>query len=277
MRQTSASHGRASPRSMLASRVDVPRVRLVPRRASDARRRVVRANAVRIRFSRIQKDSAASADAFALNAVESAREAIAEPGCVRFDVLRSMDDRTRFAVVEVWADETSGTRGARAERWEKRARDGSTRVDAESMLAVEPSDEFWSVANGTQWSPSDGSDVGGESVVHVRCDVKPGREAAFAAACAKNASNSVEEAGNLRFDAFQSATDGTKFVLSEVYETASASAEHKNTAHYQAWRDEVADYMATPRTAEKYAIIFPPTRAAWKHQASCEDACETAW
>lgn len=257
---------------MRAARAETARVRLVHRRASRAQRRVVRANAVRIQITRVERESRASAAAFAVDATARAREAIAEPGCVRFDVLRSVDDDTRFAVVEVWADATSGTRD-----WETLARRGSTRVDAESMLAVEPSDEFWSVANGTQWSPSDRSDVGGESVVHVRCAVKPGREAAFAAACAKNASNSVEEAGNLRFDAFQSASDGTKFVLSEVYETPGDSAEHKNTAHYLAWRDEVAEYMATPRTAEKYAIIFPPTRVAWKHQASCEDACETEW
>ncbi len=38
-----------------------------------------------------------------------------------------------------------------------------------------------------------------------------------------------------------------KFVLVEVYSNADAPAKHKETAHYAAWRDGVADMMAEPR------------------------------
>ncbi|MEZ4609849.1 MAG: hypothetical protein R2838_06305 [Caldilineaceae bacterium] len=49
-----------------------------------------------------------------------------------------------------------------------------------------------------------------------------------------------------------------RFVLVEVYRTARRSgARHKETAHYAAWRDAVADMMATPRTSVKYANVFP--------------------
>jgi hypothetical protein len=45
--------------------------------------------------------------------------------------------------------------------------------------------------------------------------------------------------------------------LIEVYRTPDDPAEHKKTAHYQAWRDAVAEMMAEPRSSVKYANIFP--------------------
>jgi autoinducer 2-degrading protein len=43
----------------------------------------------------------------------------------------------------------------------------------------------------------------------------------------------------------------------EVYRDADAPAEHKKTAHYQTWRDTVAEMMAEPRSSVKYDTIFP--------------------
>jgi autoinducer 2-degrading protein len=40
-------------------------------------------------------------------------------------------------------------------------------------------------------------------------------------------------------------------VLVEVYRTPDDPAEHKETAHYQAWRDTVAEMMAEPRSSVK--------------------------
>jgi autoinducer 2-degrading protein len=34
-------------------------------------------------------------------------------------------------------------------------------------------------------------------------------------------------------------------------------AEHKETAHYQAWRDAVAEMMAEPRSSVKYVNLYP--------------------
>jgi quinol monooxygenase YgiN len=45
--------------------------------------------------------------------------------------------------------------------------------------------------------------------------------------------------------------------LVEVYRTSDDPARHKETAHYQKWRDTVADMMAEPRNAIKYTNIFP--------------------
>ncbi len=94
-------------------------------------------------------------------------------------------------------------------------------------------------------------------IVHVFVKVKPQKIAAFKAASIQNARESVKEPGVARFDVIQQKDDPTRFVLVEVYRTSDDPARHKETAHYQKWRDTVADMMAEPRSAIKYANIFP--------------------
>ncbi len=99
-------------------------------------------------------------------------------------------------------------------------------------------------------------------IVHVHAHVKAEFIEAFKAATAENARNSVKEPGIARFDVIQQADDPARFVLVEVYRTAEAPAQHKETAHYQVWRDKVADMMAEPRTSVKYSNVFPG-EAGW--------------
>lgn len=94
-------------------------------------------------------------------------------------------------------------------------------------------------------------------VVHVYVHVKSEYVDAFKQATVANASNSVKEPGIARFDVIQQQDDPTRFMLVEVYRTADAPAKHKETAHYAAWRDAVAEMMAEPRTSVKYTNIFP--------------------
>lgn len=95
-------------------------------------------------------------------------------------------------------------------------------------------------------------------VVHVHVHVKPEHVEAFRQATLDNARHSVQESGIARFDVVQQADDPTRFVLVEAYRTVEATIAHKATAHYARWRDAVAEMMAEPRTAVKYANIFPP-------------------
>jgi len=53
----------------------------------------------------------------------------------------------------------------------------------------------------------------------------------------------------------QQEDDPTRFVLVEAYRTAEDPARHKETAHYQKWRDTVADMMAEPRKSIKYTPV----------------------
>jgi autoinducer 2-degrading protein len=46
-------------------------------------------------------------------------------------------------------------------------------------------------------------------------------------------------------------------VLVEVYRTPEDPARHKETTHYQTWRDAVAEMMAEPRSSVKYDNVFP--------------------
>ncbi len=98
-------------------------------------------------------------------------------------------------------------------------------------------------------------------VVHVHVHVKPDCVEAFKAATVENARNSVREPGIARFDVIQQSGDPARFVLVEVYRTPEAPAAHKETAHYQVWRDTVADMMAEPRTAVKFSNVFPGDEA----------------
>lgn len=99
-------------------------------------------------------------------------------------------------------------------------------------------------------------------VALVKVRVKPECVDAFRRITLENARASVKEPGIARFDVIQQADDPARFVLIEVYRSADAPAKHKETAHYQAWRDTVADMMAEPRTSVKYANIFPD-EAGW--------------
>jgi quinol monooxygenase YgiN len=94
-------------------------------------------------------------------------------------------------------------------------------------------------------------------IVHVFAHVKPNQVEAFRAATLENALNSVQEPGIGRFDVLQQQDDPTRFVLVEVYRTPDDPARHKETMHYQKWRDTVADMMAEPRTSVKYTNVFP--------------------
>ena len=89
-------------------------------------------------------------------------------------------------------------------------------------------------------------------IVHVHVHVKPECVEAFKAASLDNARQSVCEPGIARFDLLQQQDDPTRFVLVEAYRTVEATAAHKATAHYAAWRDAVAPMMAEPRVSVKY-------------------------
>jgi len=99
-------------------------------------------------------------------------------------------------------------------------------------------------------------------IVHVHVHVKPQFVDAFREATLENARHSVQEPGIARFDVIQQLDDPTRFILVEVYRTTEDPARHKETAHYQKWRDTVAEMMAEPRHSFKYANVFPDD-AGW--------------
>jgi quinol monooxygenase YgiN len=99
-------------------------------------------------------------------------------------------------------------------------------------------------------------------VVHVKVQVKPEWVEAFRRATRQNAEHSVREPGVVRFDVVPDAADPARFVLVEADRNAHAVSAHKETAHYHAWRDVVADMMAAPRSSRRHVNVFPDD-GAW--------------
>ncbi len=94
-------------------------------------------------------------------------------------------------------------------------------------------------------------------IVHVQVHVKPECVEEFKKATVANARESIKEPGIAAFDFAQQQDDPTRFVLVEAYRTPDAQAAHRETRHYQVWRDTVAPMMAEPRASVKYTRISP--------------------
>jgi autoinducer 2-degrading protein len=94
-------------------------------------------------------------------------------------------------------------------------------------------------------------------VVHIQISVKPECVAAFIEATVANAKESLNEPGIARFDFAQQMDAPNRFVLVEAYRHADAQAKHRETPHYQIWRDLVAPMMAEPRVPVKFTNIYP--------------------
>jgi len=94
-------------------------------------------------------------------------------------------------------------------------------------------------------------------IVHINIHVKPESVEAFRQATIANALESVKEPGIARFDLLQQTDDPARFIVVEVYRTAAAPAQHRETTHYRIWRDTVEEMMAEPRARVTCANIFP--------------------
>ena len=92
-------------------------------------------------------------------------------------------------------------------------------------------------------------------ILHVHVHVKPDSIEAFKEASTENARQSRKEPGIARFDVLQQHDDPTRFVLVEAYRSVEATAAHKETAHYAAWRARVEPLMAEPRTRVQYTDV----------------------
>lgn len=85
-----------------------------------------------------------------------------------------------------------------------------------------------------------------------------------------NAKNSIIEEGISRFDVCRNLENPSEFLLIEVYNSDQGPIEHKQTLHYNNWRDIVAPFMEQPRSAKKYNTIFPSTEF-WKTMKSANN------
>jgi quinol monooxygenase YgiN len=94
-------------------------------------------------------------------------------------------------------------------------------------------------------------------IVLVNVHVKESAVGDFKLATLENAAASLLEPGIARFDVLQLIDNPRKFTLVEVYRSPDDALAHKDTAHYQKWRELVADMMAEPRSSVKYTSCYP--------------------
>ena len=99
-------------------------------------------------------------------------------------------------------------------------------------------------------------------IVHVDVAVVRDQLDAFLEETQANADASRDETGVVRFDVLRDRSDPTHVVLVEIYRDEQAAAAHKDTAHYQRWRDAVAPMMARPRASTRY-VNAAPDDAGW--------------
>jgi autoinducer 2-degrading protein len=95
--------------------------------------------------------------------------------------------------------------------------------------------------------------------IHVKADIIT----RFVEETTVNHKESIREPGNLRFDIVQQTDDPCRFMLYEAYDSDEAAIAHKNTAHYNRWRDAVSEMMAEPRIGIRYNIVQPNDKSKW--------------
>jgi (4S)-4-hydroxy-5-phosphonooxypentane-2,3-dione isomerase len=98
-------------------------------------------------------------------------------------------------------------------------------------------------------------------ILLVQVHVKPDHLDDFQLATVENASHSVQEPGCARFDVIQQIDDPARFVFVEIYRDDQALAAHRESPHYRAWVERVADMLAEPRTRAVYRNVFPDDAA----------------
>lgn len=100
-------------------------------------------------------------------------------------------------------------------------------------------------------------------VTCVHISVKPEALQEFTDATLINHRETRKEPGNIRFDFLSSVEDPHNFMLYEVFRSEEAVAEHRETAHYIAWREGVRDMMAKTRYGVRYDVIEPSDVTQW--------------
>ena len=93
--------------------------------------------------------------------------------------------------------------------------------------------------------------------------VKKERVEEFIRATVANHQGSIREPGCLRFDILQSEPEPVRFFLYEVYRDERAAQEHKETSHYNTWKQEVEAMMDRPRQGNSCKVIAPTDPGEW--------------
>ena len=192
---------------------------------------------------------------------ENHERSVREPGNVRFDILQSVDDPTRFITYMAYRDEAT----AKAHTSTPHLLAFRERV-ADWMVVPRENVRYnglYPVHGQAPRAPAPSRPMGEPMyVTMVYVHVKLEHVHDFIDAIRANHEGSVREPGNLRFDILQAADDPTRFVAYEAYVDEAAAKAHKETPHYLAWKEASADWMAEPRQGVRYDGLYPDTETS---------------
>lgn len=93
--------------------------------------------------------------------------------------------------------------------------------------------------------------------LYVTIHVKPDCVDAFVAATELNHKGTLAEPGAHCFDVLRDAESATTFYLYEVYTDQAALDAHRESAHYDRWRQTVEPLLAGERTRILSERLFP--------------------
>ncbi len=87
----------------------------------------------------------------------------------------------------------------------------------------------------------------------------PAHRADLEQALRQMVADSRREPGNLRYDLFVRGADATTFDLFELYVDEAAVAAHRASVHYQAFRQQIGDWLAAPvDVRSSQALVLAP-------------------
>lgn len=92
-------------------------------------------------------------------------------------------------------------------------------------------------------------------IIVVNAEVKPDRVQDFIDATKKSQTASLNEQGCFEYTILRNNVEPNKFTLIEEYADDDAFNLHKETAHFQEWRNITFDMMLNPRTSSKNTLL----------------------
>lgn len=196
--------------------------------------------------------------------VTKSRDKALDPGCLRFDLLRSKEDPNKFVFYECYSDDDAAAHHKTTSHYKSWADfKASGGVVSQSVAKVETKSlPPWA------FQPTAGENTPTGFAVVVTVDVKPESADDFIKAMEADVSGSRDKSldpGCLRFDLLRDRDDPNRYVFYEAYTDDDGAAKHKATAHYGAW----ADFKASGGVANSVSAKFETTSigGSWAFQS----------
>ena len=166
------------------------------------------------------------------------RDPVADPGCLRFDVLRSQQDPMSFLLYEIYEDAKAMEQhrsSAHFKAWTDFKASGGLDESKTQRLSLEAS----SIGDWALQKEGPGTTVTGLALL-VTAEIKEDKIEDFLRMLEKEVAGNRDKTldpGCLRFDLLRFQDAPNKFVAYEIYTDAEGLKSHMATDHFKPWLD----------------------------------------